>query len=871
MDLVERETVLQGLRDRLREAATHGQVALVAGEAGVGKTSLLRALAAGHGAVWWGACDALQTPHPLAPLLDIARDAEVRFADRLAGPRPLLFEAVLEAMRHTAAPLLVVIEDAHWADDATLDLIKFLGRRIERTRALLVVSYRDDEVTAVHPLRRVIGELPGHAVSHVQLAPLTPAGVELLARRALRSPAGLYAATAGNPFFVTELLRHRVDELPRTVQDLVLARYARLPVPAQAIVRLASIVPARIERWLVDAVLAPDLAALEACLDSGLLIADSGTLSFRHELARVAVEAALTLPAAQALHAAVLRAIDAAGRPMSHARRVHHAALAGDEGAVRRHAPAAAVEARERGAHREAVRHLHTALQCAVTAADSDQAERSGWLEAYALDAGNVDRNEDAIAARLELDAAYRRRGDVAAQAANLSRLALLYVYTLRSAQADAASRRAIELLEGEPPGPVLATVYGIEASVRMINRDHAQSAAWSRKAIALATAYGDRPRLCFSLATLGSALMFSDYAAGCRQLEASLQMARDEGLPIAEANALLNFGTLSGELMHLADAERWLREGLAYAQDRELDGTVHTTAALLALCELRTGQWDAAAQRAGDVLARASASASGRVIALEVVAVLRLRRGEPGVDATLDEALTLAGASSTLQRLAPIRSARAEAADERADPAAAAAEARLALPLALRHRHPWFIGELAYWCWRAGDLQGIPADCAEPYALQIAGQWRDAATAWQGLGCPYEQARALADGDVEAQQAALALFEQLGARPAAEALRERLRKAGVRGVVRGPRQSTREHAHGLTTRELQVLQLLCDGLRNAAIAQRLSRSVRTVDHHLAAVFAKLGVDSRVAAIQAAQRAGLVALPAQSGQAPSPK
>ena len=390
---------------------------------------------------------------------------------------------------------------------------------------------------------------------------------------------------------------------------------------------------------------------------------------------------------------------------------------------------------------------------------------------------------------------------------------------------------------------------------------------------IALATAYGDRPRPCLSLATLGSALMFSDYAAGCRQLEASLQMARDERLPIAEANALLNFGTLSGELMHLADAERWLREGLAYAQDRELDGTVHTTAALLALCELRTGQWDAAAQRAGDVLARASASAACRVIALVVVAVLRLRRGEPGVDATLDEALTLAGASSTLQRLAPIRSARAEAAHERADAAAAAAaaEARSALPLALRHRHPWFIGELAYWCWRAGDLQGIPADCAEPYALQIAGQWRDAATAWQGLGCPYEQARALADGDVEAQQAALALFEQLGARPAAEALRERLRKAGVRGVVRGPRQSTREHAHGLTTRELQVLQLLCDGLRNAAIAQRLSRSVRTVDHHLAAVFAKLGVDSRVAAIQAAQRAGLVALPAQSGQAPSPK
>ena len=172
---------------------------------------------------------------------------------------------------------------------------------------------------------------------------------------------------------------------------------------------------------------------------------------------------------------------------------------------------------------------------------------------------------------------------------------------------------------------------------------------------------------------------------------------------------------------------------------------------------------------------------------------------------------------------------------------------------------------------WAKLDRDWLTADCAEPYALQIAGQWRQAAAAWQVLGCPYEQARALADGDVEAQQAALASFEQLGARPAADALRERLRKAGVRGVVRGPRASTREHPFGLTTRELQVLQLLCDGLRNAAIAQRLSRSVRTVDHHLAAVFAKLGVDSRVAAIPAAQREGLVASPAQSRHAPGAK
>ncbi|HQR56713.1 MAG TPA: AAA family ATPase, partial [Burkholderiaceae bacterium] len=158
MELVEREQALQSLRTGLQEAVVHGRVALVAGEAGIGKTSVLRAAArehAGRGPVWWGICDALETPSPLAPLLDIARESKPRFAPLLSGPRPALFEAVLDELRRAAAPVLVVIEDAHWADDATLDLLKFLGRRIDRTHAVLAISYRDDEVGVSHPLRRV--------------------------------------------------------------------------------------------------------------------------------------------------------------------------------------------------------------------------------------------------------------------------------------------------------------------------------------------------------------------------------------------------------------------------------------------------------------------------------------------------------------------------------------------------------------------------------------------------------------------------------------------------------------------------------------------------------------------------------------------
>ena len=160
-----------------------------------------------------------------------------------------------------------------------------------------------------------------------------------------------------------------------------------------------------------------------------------------------------------------------------------------------------------------------------------------------------------------------------------------------------------------------------------------------------------------------------------------------------------------------------------------------------------------------------------------------------------LDEALKLASASGTLQRVAPVRVARAEAAFHRGDSARVVEEAGAALELARRHEHPWYVGELSYWLWRVGGRTATPAECAEPYALQMAGKWREAGQMWAGLECPHEQARALCEGDDEAKLEALAIFEQLGAKPAADALRKQLREAGVRGIPRGPRPSTQRHA----------------------------------------------------------------------------
>ena len=407
MALVERDAALLTF-DRLLEAARAGtgHVLLVSGEAGIGKTTLLEALATRRAA------------------------------------------AVLGELQRSRRPVVAMFEDVHRADDATLDLLKFLGRRIDRVPALLVLSWRDDEVSTAHPLRRLLGELAPSLVTRIALAPLSAHAVDQLARAAMRSASGLHALTRGNPLFVSEMLRHGAEGVPQGVQDLALARFARLAPPAQAIVRLASTLPTRIEATLVDALLAPPAAVVEQCLDSGLLSAADGAYFFRHELARVAIESSLSAPTARALHADVLRALDTPGQaPASLARRVHPAVRAGDARAVAALAPEAARQARQRGAHLEAAAHWRTAL---VHGARGDAVGE--WLAGHALECRLTGRLDDAIGAHRELSDWHRAHPDPRAEAINLC--GPVQVLSPRNAEADDASQRAIEMLAPLPPGP---------------------------------------------------------------------------------------------------------------------------------------------------------------------------------------------------------------------------------------------------------------------------------------------------------------------------------------------------------------------------------------------------------------------------------
>jgi DNA-binding CsgD family transcriptional regulator len=856
--MLEREAALGALREALNAArAGSGRVALVSGEAGIGKTTVVRAFARDAGddvRVVLGACDALLTPRPLGPVHDLAGRLGGELVRLLAagGDRADLFAALRDAL--SAAPTVAVLEDVHWADEATLDVIKYLGRRIEDAPCLLVLTFRDDEVGPRHPLRLVIGDLPTRATARIELPRLSEKAVDELARRAERPARGLYAATSGNPFYVTEVLAAGGEEIPPTLRDAVLTRAARLGPPARRLLEAVAVVPLQTELWLLERLVGGDYASLEECLASGMLSAEPAAVAFRHELARLAVEESLSPDRRRALHEAALaaRSQPAVGST-DPAALAHHAEAAGNAAAVQRFAPAAARLAASLGAHREAAAQYQRALRFA----DGLPARRRlELLEGHAEAAALTGEYAEAIAARRAAVALCAELGDPRRQGENLARLALPAVAAGLNAEAEEGSLRAIELLEPLPPSRELGVACAFQAYMRMLGRDNDDGVRWGERSLELARRHADTDTEAMALNMIGTShVMAGRIADGTEFLRTSLEVARRHELVYRVVSAYSMLGSGLGEMYELEDAERWMREHIAFAGEREIDTSYMRS--WLAAAHVYRGRWDEGAELARELLTERT-SVISRITALVALGRVRARRGDPGVEELLGEALELSRPGGHLQRLGHVHAARAEAAWLAGHVERTLEEAQAVYDLALEKGHLWFAGELAYWQRKAGRPVAAPDRVAEPYRLALAGDAAGAAAAWEAHGCPYEAARALGDADDDALLLdALDRLEGLGARPAAQQVRQTLRERGA-SVPRGPRPSTRENPAQLTTRELEVLALVAEGLRNAEIAERLVVSRRTVDHHVSSILRKLGARTRGEATAEAGRLGLL-------------
>jgi DNA-binding CsgD family transcriptional regulator/tetratricopeptide (TPR) repeat protein len=862
MDLLERDHCFNQLADFLRMATNgHGRTVLISGEAGIGKTALVEQFVSKHCRAvrrLWGACEALFTPRPLGPLYDIATQARSSLSTLISREteRSALSSAFLDELQKSPLPTVVVFEDVHWADEATLDLIKFLGRRIPHLPVLFLVTYRDTELNSDHPLRSVIGDLPGNAVARLRLAPLSEKAVTHLAHQANRPVEQLYAITGGNPFYVTEVLASDTSGVPLVVRDAVLARITRLSPAARPLLELVSVVPSRTDRWILEAVLGSDSLALEECFTSGILSLDHTSVAFRHELARQAIESTLSPLRQQTLHRQVLQALlDHTEDAFQAARLVHHALGAHDAALVARYAPLAAQQASAQGAHREAATQYATALYYAGQFPLERQAE---LLEGRAYECYLTGEIEEAVQARLAALQIWRtlNRSDQVGQ--TLRWLSRLSWFLGRSGEAEQYAAEAVQLLETLPPDARLAMAYSNRAQLSMLSDNTAEAVQWGERAIALAESLGDVETLVHALNNVGTALLTDQDEQGRAYLERSLQLALEGEWEEHVARAYTNLACCAVKIRDYPLAERFFQEGLAYCTEHDLDSWASYMGAWLARARFEQGCWDDAAKEATRVLERYRLPAAAKIPALVVLGWVRVRRGDPGSAALLDEARTLALATGELQRIVPVAVVRAEAAWLRGNQEECLAEALVGYNLALTSRHPWKMGELSFWMWRAEGLTSVPGPIAEPFARQIAGDWRGAAALWAQIGCPYEQALALADGDAEGMRNALALFERLGAQPAIAHVRRRLQVLGIGGIPRGPRPSTRTNQAGLTIRQMEVLRLMAEGFSNAEIAVRLFTSPKTVEHHVSAVLAKLGVHSRLQAISAAHRLELV-------------
>jgi DNA-binding CsgD family transcriptional regulator len=857
MRLIERESQLAALHQYAKEASDgQGRLVLISGEAGVGKSVLLEESAGSlDEARWlWSGCDGLFTPAALGPLLDIASyiNGELLRLCRGEAKRDQLYGALLRQLSDMGTLTVIVIEDIHWADEATLDLLSYLGRRIQHLRVLLLVTYRDDALTTDDPLRLTLGTLASQRATRRLILPtLTSAGVATLAEGSGVDASELHRLTGGNPFFVTEVLQGGGDA-PVSIRDAVLARTRTLSVPARDALEVAALIGSRMQSELLVS-LVRDPLEIDELIRYGLLIKDSDDLRFRHEIARVAIEAAIPPYRKAAIHTKIMDAL-LASRCDDDARLAFYAEGAGRDDLVVRYGSRAGQRASELAAHREAAAQYARALRSAM---ETDIRTRAELSDALAQELALVDRWEESAEMRATALELWREAGDLRHESQSLLRLSVAMWRLCRGAESKQARELALALAQECASIPEIARAYERIASHRVAEARYEEAIAMARQSREMAEQLRLTDVISDALDTEAKAIRgrAGEWAV---LMEAALESALSGGHEEQAGRAFARAYMWYCDDLRPEEAERSYGDAFAYCEEHDIGTFVVCLQGQRTAVLEQSGRWDECISLGHALLDQYRLSPWNRLRPLCSTAIVMARRREQGFWPYLDEAMESALRLGEPEWIRPVGIARTEA---------YWLEGRLDAAISELDRVRSFsAGATAVErCWMAlwrRRLTGI-ADAVdvEPFASQLAGDGARAAMLWDRLDCPYQAALALLDTKEEIHlRESLTRLVDLGADATARLVRRTMRDLGIRSVPAGARTVAKAHPRGLTAREQEILQLVSQDQSNEEISASLFISVRTVEHHVSAILAKLGTDSRKGAAKEARRLGLTRL-----------
>jgi DNA-binding CsgD family transcriptional regulator/tetratricopeptide (TPR) repeat protein len=840
MELLERGSCLGALDEYATDAAAgRGRLVLITGEAGIGKTALVDAFREARPELtWlWGACDGGFTPRPLGPLFEMAsgRGGRLRELCSQDADRNELFAEFLSVLENSPTTPVVVVEDLHWADEATLDWVGHLSRRLHELGALVLATYRADEASE-GILADAMGRIATHgSTRRMQLAPLSLDAVRKVAAPGQADE--LHALTGGNPFYLGEVLALGSTDVPPSVADLVRARVRHHSAPAQRILAAAAVLgrPAPASTFAVVA--GTPAEHVDECVASGTLVQVERGFGFRHELTRRAVEQGVPSVQATELHRIALLALEPQGADV--AELTHHAFAAGEAEAVLRYAPQAGRIAAEASAHREATIQFARALAFADglnpgELADLEEAmaeslsARDHWADAE-------EHWQRAIEIRRTLDS------DV-----DLSRCLRRYAICLwrlcRTDESNAMGKESFDLMYDADDCA--------ERALAFYNRGNSEDATREERRWAL----DECTRIAKDLdddSLIGRAMLGQGFVDGedgivhYDVLEEGVEHALRANDSYVAAAIYTNIYESSIDLLKLdAYSERY-ESFLAYALDHEQ----HTYSVCMRGSRVTELMRRGRNQDAIDLALATMEETISPVNRMHVgigLSQAGFRLGRPEARDWLQEACELGRGNDETFWLIQLANATVEAAWLTGDPSLIDDWVHQVYERGIGN-DPFMHGELSAWLNRLGHEVRPDHRFPPPYGLEVAGDHAGAAAVWRELGCPFEEAVALAwTGETDSRLRALEIFVSLGTEPAAARIRELLAADGVTvPTQRRPRAATAAHPAGLTAREAEVLALIGEHLTNAEIAERLVLSPRTVDRHVSSVLAKLGVNRR--------------------------